>query len=132
MYLQYNKGSLKFRDLSYFKFFEALHHKVLTYVEYRAVPRVFQTIEPPPPSPPNECVLTPHQGRGVHTRRAVKGVGGSIFWKTSDIGLVSYSMDLSTHYTVQLVVGVSLGLGVLNEPYSAKPAQRSSPTGPPG
>ncbi len=34
-------------------------HKVLTYVEYRAVPGVFQNIDPPPPSPPSECVLTP-------------------------------------------------------------------------
>ncbi len=36
-------------------------HKVLTYVEYRAVSDVFQNIDPPPPSPPNECVLPPHQ-----------------------------------------------------------------------
>ncbi len=32
-------------------------HKVLTYVEYRAVPFVFQNIDPPPPSLPSECVL---------------------------------------------------------------------------
>jgi hypothetical protein len=49
-------------------------HKVLTYVEYRAVSGVFQNIEPPPPSP------------------GVEGGGGSIFWKTLDIGLASYSM----------------------------------------
>jgi hypothetical protein len=30
-----------------------LGHKVLTYVEYRAVSDVFQNIDPPPPSPLN-------------------------------------------------------------------------------
>ncbi len=55
----------------------AEEHKVLTYVEYRAVPDVFQIIAPPP-SPPSECVLSPHQ-RGLHTRRAVRGVGGQYF-----------------------------------------------------
>ncbi len=48
-------------------------HKVHTYVEYRAVSRVFQNIDPPPPSPPSECVLPPHQ------RRAVRGVGDQYF-----------------------------------------------------
>jgi hypothetical protein len=79
---------------------------------------VFQNIDPPPPSPPSECVLppSPHppnpQGvthlprtmlgggeggrRRVHTRWAERGVGGSIFWKTRDIGLPSYSNNLST------------------------------------
>ncbi len=57
---------------------------------------VFQNIDPPTPSPPGECVLTPQQRRGVHTRRAERGVGGSIFWKTQDIGLASYSYNLST------------------------------------
>jgi hypothetical protein len=32
---------------------------------------------PPAPSPPSECVLPPHQRRGVHTRRAVGGGGGA-------------------------------------------------------
>ena len=44
-------------------------HKVLTYVEYRVVSGVFQNIDPPPPTPPSECVLPPHQKLGVHTRR---------------------------------------------------------------
>ncbi len=39
---------------------ESRDHKVLTYVEYRAVSGVFQNIDPPPPSPPRECVLPPH------------------------------------------------------------------------
>jgi hypothetical protein len=41
------------------------YHKVLTYVEYRAVSGVFQNIDPPTPSPPSECVLSPHQRRGA-------------------------------------------------------------------
>ncbi len=54
-------------------------HKVLTYVEYRNVSGVFQNIDPSPPSPPSECVLPPHQRRGIQTRRAVRGVGGQYF-----------------------------------------------------
>jgi hypothetical protein len=61
---------------------------------------VFQNIDPPPPFPPGECVLPPQQRRGVHTRRAERGVGGSIFCKTQDIGLASYSNNLSTYITV--------------------------------
>jgi hypothetical protein len=58
-------------------------HKVLTYVEYRAVSGVFRTINPPTPSPPSECVLpgggAPTKGgEGVHTRRAVRGWGVNI------------------------------------------------------
>jgi hypothetical protein len=41
---------------------------------------------PPPPSPPGECVLPPNKGggytlarRGVHTRRAERGMGGQYF-----------------------------------------------------
>jgi hypothetical protein len=62
--------------------------------------RVFQTIDPPPPSPPGECVLPPQQWRGVHTRGAEGGGWGSIFWKTRDIGLASYSNNLSTPPTL--------------------------------
>jgi hypothetical protein len=40
---------------------------------------IFQNIDPPPPSPPGECVLPPQQTRGVHTRRAERGVGGQYF-----------------------------------------------------
>ncbi len=69
-------------------------HKVLSYIEYRAVSGVFQNIDLPPPSPPSERVLPTHQrrgggGGGVHTRRAVRRL---IFWKTPDIGLASYSI----------------------------------------
>jgi hypothetical protein len=54
----------------------------------------------PSPSPPGESVLPPQQKQGVHTRRAERGMwGGSIFWKTREIGLPSYN-DLSTVYSV--------------------------------
>jgi hypothetical protein len=59
-------------------------HKVLTYVEDRAVYRVFQNIDPPQPFLHPASVSSP-----PHTRRAVRG---SIFWKTRDIGLASYSI----------------------------------------
>jgi hypothetical protein len=39
---------------------------------------VFQNIDPPPPSPPSECVLPPQQRRGVNTRRAERGWGVNI------------------------------------------------------
>ncbi len=47
---------------------------------------------PPSPFPPSECVLLPYQRRrGTHSPGG-EGVGGSIFWKTPDIGLASYSI----------------------------------------
>jgi hypothetical protein len=51
---------------------------------------VFQNIDPPPPSPPGECVLPspPNKGGGTHSPGG-EGGGGSIFWKTRDIGLPS-------------------------------------------
>ncbi len=36
---------------------QGVDHKVLTYIEYRAVSGVFRTIDPPTPSPTSECVL---------------------------------------------------------------------------
>ncbi len=49
---------------------------------------------PPPPSPsrPGECVPPAFVAGGGQTRRAERGMGGgSIFWKTREIGLPSYS-----------------------------------------
>jgi hypothetical protein len=45
-------------------------HKVLTYVEYRAVSDVFQNNDPP---------LSTQRVGGGHTRRAVRGWGGQYF-----------------------------------------------------
>ncbi len=67
-------------------------HKVLTYVECRDFSGVFQNSDPPPPSSPSECVLPPHQRGGGHTLAGRWGGGRSIFWKTPDIGLASYTI----------------------------------------
>jgi hypothetical protein len=42
------------------------HHKVLTYIEYRAVSGVFRTIDPPPPLHP-ESVSSPRTKGGGYT-----------------------------------------------------------------
>jgi hypothetical protein len=57
---------------------------------------LFQNINSPPTSPPGECVPPAFVGGGGHTRRAERGMGGSIFWKTRDIGVSYYSNNLST------------------------------------
>ncbi len=57
---------------------------------------VVQNIDPPPPSPPGECVLPPNNGGGYTLAGVRGGWGGAIFWKTRDIGLPSYSNNLST------------------------------------
>jgi hypothetical protein len=65
------------------------NHKVLTYVEYRTVSDVFQNIDPPPPSLHLASVSSPRtKGGGTHSPGG-EGGGGSIFWKTPDIGLAS-------------------------------------------
>jgi hypothetical protein len=60
---------------------------------------VFQNIDPPSPSPPGECVPPAFVG-GEDTLAGRRGGGGSIFWKTRDIGLASYSNNLSTYSSV--------------------------------
>jgi hypothetical protein len=55
-----------------------LNHKVLTYVEYRAVSGVFQNIDPHPPLHP-ASVYPPHQRRGITHSPAVRGMGGQYF-----------------------------------------------------
>jgi hypothetical protein len=78
-----------------------LDHKVLTYIEYRAVFGVFRTIDPsiPPPQPPQPplhpaSVSSRRTKGGGYTTHSPggEGVGGSIFRKTPDIGLASYSI----------------------------------------
>jgi hypothetical protein len=70
-----------------------LYHKVLTYVEYRAVSGVFQNINPPTPSPPSYSVSSPRtKGRG-YTLAGRWGGGGQYFGRRQpDIGLASYSI----------------------------------------
>jgi hypothetical protein len=50
-------------------------HKVLTYIEYRAVSGVFRNIDPHPLSTQRVC---PPPTPKVHTRRAVRGWGVNI------------------------------------------------------
>ena len=70
------------------------HHKVLTYVEYRAVSGVFQNIDPPPPFHPASVSSPRTKGGGVHTRRAVSGVGVNILEDARHrIGLLQYNFS---------------------------------------
>ena len=64
-----------------------------------------------PPHPPLHpaSVSSPHtKGGGLHTRLAVRE-GGSIFWKTPDIGLASYSI-ISLRYNLSNLGSPSQGL----------------------
>jgi hypothetical protein len=92
-------------------------HKVLTYVEYRAVSGVFQNIDPPTPlSTPafgaSSKILTPPPpsppafgAGGGHTRRAVRGWGVNILEDARHrIGILQYNLStlsvLYLHYEV--------------------------------
>jgi hypothetical protein len=85
-------------------------HKVLTYIEYRAVSGVFQNIDPPPPLHPASVSSPRTKGRGVHTRRAVRGVGGvniledARYW----IGLLQYNPS-----TTQALYAINKSVGFL-------------------
>jgi hypothetical protein len=92
--------------LRYLSKFQDAVHKVLTYVEYRAVSDVFQNIYylPYTPSPPSECVPSPPpapRAGGTHSQGG-EGDGGSIFWETPAIGLAS-SNNLSTKQPLELI-----------------------------
>ena len=64
---------------------------IVTFIEYRAVSGVFHTPAPSPHHPAS--VSSPqHQNRGGTHSPGGEGVGGSIFWKTPDIGLASYNL----------------------------------------
>jgi hypothetical protein len=65
---------------------------------------VFQNIDPPPPSPPGEYVLPPAFVGGEDRFAGRRGGWVSIFWKTRDIGLPSYSNNLSTGQTKTICV----------------------------
>ncbi len=68
-------------------------------VEYRAVSRIFQNIDPPL-SPPSESVLPRTKGGGVHTRRAVRGWGINILEdERQRIGLLQYNLSTGTGIT---------------------------------
>ncbi len=94
--------NVSFRDQCQWKklWAETTVHKVLTYVEYRAVFGVFQNIDPPPhPLSTQRVCPSPDQrrGGGGYTLAGQWGGGGSIFWKTLDIGLASYRLIALRH-----------------------------------
>ncbi len=60
---------------------------------------VIQNIDPPPPLRPASVYPPPLLGR-EDTLAGRRGGGGSIFWKTRDIGLPSYRNNLSTRVPV--------------------------------
>jgi hypothetical protein len=65
-------------------------HKVLTYVEYRAVSGVLQNIDLP--SPLHPASVSSPAPKGVHTRRAVRGWGVNILEDARHwIGLLQYN-----------------------------------------
>ncbi len=68
---------------------------------------VFQTLDPPTPSPSNESVLSPHQRRGVHTLRAGEGGGVNISEKrqTLDWPLTVYNPSTPGTETVLYNLG---------------------------
>jgi hypothetical protein len=75
-----------------------LHHKVLTYVEYRAVSGVFQNIDPPL-SIQRVCPPTAPKAEGYTLARRWGGGGSiSILWKSPDVGLASYSIISLRYY----------------------------------
>jgi hypothetical protein len=67
---------------------------------------VSPNIDPPPPSPPCECVPPPPFWCGGRTHSLVgEGGGGSIFWKTSDTALYStYVSTLCYTYSVHVTM----------------------------
>jgi hypothetical protein len=66
--------------------------------------RLFQNIDPPPPSPPGKCVLPPQQRRGVYyTLAGRRGCGGQYFGRRQPLGLASYN-SLSTLISI-LIAG---------------------------
>jgi hypothetical protein len=76
-----------------------LHHKALTYVEYRAVSGVFQNIDPPtqrvcPPPAPKAGV-----GGGTHS----PGGEGSIFWDARHI-IVKVLLTVSSTINNRVIV----------------------------
>ncbi len=58
----------------------------------------------------------------VHSRRAESGVGGSIFLKTQDIGLASYSNNLST-----VIINQSRHIGLHTITYTNKKDTETNP-----
>ena len=93
-------------------------HKVLTHVEHRAVSGVFHTIDPPPPLQPASVSSLAHLP-------GCEGGGGSIFWRTPDKGLVSYSIIFPRLGCFEQIIRALLLLGWSSEDTSA-PIQKQN------
>jgi hypothetical protein len=70
---------------------ESANHKVLTYIEYRAVSGVFQTIDPPPPLRPASVSFPRTNGRG-YTLAGQWGGWGVKILEDARHWLASYSI----------------------------------------
>jgi hypothetical protein len=79
---------------------EHLYRREIILWEVNPMSDVFQNIDPPPPSPPGECVPSAFGG-GEDTLAGWRG--GLIFWKTQ--GTALYSTYVSTLWFVQTVTG---------------------------
>jgi hypothetical protein len=81
-------------------------HKVLTYIEYRAVSGVFQNIEPPTLFHPASVSSPRTKGGGVHTRRAVRGWGVNILEDARHrMGLLQYNLFTDLRIRTSLDAG---------------------------
>jgi hypothetical protein len=60
-------------------FLVCTHRVHILLSEGNPISLVFQNIDPPSPSPPGESVPPATKAGGVHTRRAVRGMGGQYF-----------------------------------------------------
>ncbi len=80
-------------------------HKVLTYIEYRAVFGIFQTIDSYTPLSTQRVCPPPHHRRRVHTRRAVRGWRVKISEDARHwIGLLQYNPSTSQCFQLLLQV----------------------------
>jgi hypothetical protein len=82
-------------------------HKVLTYIEYRAVSASSELLTPNPLST-QASVSSPRTKGGGYTLAGRWGGWGSIFRKTPDIGLASYSKIPLRFYPMGRQIGFGL------------------------
>ncbi len=87
----------------------AVYQRGLDIGRIQAVSCVFQNIDPP--LHPASVSSPRNKGGGTHSP-GVRGGGGSIFLKTQDIGLASYSSNLSTLGMME----TSLYMGIVIHP----------------